>query len=169
MGATEITRELLGHLQWERSHLSQQREVLLRERECLIRQDLDGILECLKEKETLQLKGRILCESRAALQARLRGWVQAGEGESAFQKLLQAVEESERRQLVDSRGELQSLVGEVQHLSEGNQFLIRSALDRIEGAIALLGGLEGPGWKRYTSEGALEGVVPDASRLLEEA
>lgn len=169
MGAAEITRELLGHLQWERNHLSQEREVLLRERECLVRQDLEGILECLKEKQTLQLRARILQESREALRARLSSFVQSKEGESTFQRLLEGLEEDQRRQLVDSRGELHGLLSEVQNLSEGNLFLIRSALGRIEGAIAVLGAAESPGWKRYNSGGSLEGSPLDGSRLLEQA
>ncbi len=169
MSGVEIGRDLLGQLRLESNHLREERELLLKERDCLIRQDLDGILEILKEKETLQLKGRILEESRAAMRERIKGVVQAKEGESLFQKLLDVMESSHREQLADSREELEKLVGEVEYLSAGNQYLIRSTLGRIEGAIELLTGWESRGFSRYTMEGRLEASGLSKSTLLQEA
>lgn len=171
MMGVEIGRDLLGQLRLESNHLREERELLLKERDCLIKQDLDGILEVLKEKETLQLKGKILEESRVAMKERIKGAVGGGgdEGESLFQRLLNVLESSYKEELTDSREELEKLVGEVEYLSAGNQYLIRSTLGRIEGAIGLLMGLEGKGLRRYNMEGRLEAAGPSKSTLLQEA
>lgn len=167
MGATEITRELLGHLVWERNYLQEEKEVLLRERECLLKHDLDGILDCLKAKETLLVKGRILRASRDALRERLRGW--AGEQESPFEKILQEAQEEERRRLLESKTELQRLVGEIEGLSDGNRYLIRSALGRIEGCISAIVGSRGHNNPEYTSGGDLQRGPREATLISREA
>ena len=169
MSGTEIGRDLLGQLRLESHYLREERELLLKERDCLIRQDLDGILEVLKEKETLQLKGRILEESRSAMRERIKGAVGAAEGESLFQRLLGLMESSYKEELTDSRQELEKLVGEVGYLSAGNQYLIRSTLGRIEGAIGLLTGGLGKGFSRYNMEGRLEAANLSKTTLLQEA
>lgn len=168
MSGVEIGRDLLGQLRLERNHLREERELLLKERDCLIRQDLEGILEVLKEKETLQLKGRILQESRAAMRERVKGAVQVAEGESVFQKLLDLMEGSCKEELADSREELEKLVGEVEYLSAGNQYLIRSTLGRIEGAMGLLMNCQEKGLKQYNMEGRIEAAGLPRSRLLQE-
>lgn len=169
MMGVEIGQDLLGQLRLESSHLKEERELLLKERDCLIRQDLEGILEVLKEKETLQLKGRILEESRAAMRERIKGAVEAAEGESLFQRLLETLENSYKQQIKDSKEELEKLVGEVEYLSAGNQYLIRSTLGRIEGAIGLLTGALDRGFRRYNMEGRLEASNPSRTTLLQEA
>jgi len=168
MSGTEIGLDLLGQLRLERHHLREERELLLKERDCLIRQDLDGILEVLKEKETLQLKGRILQQSRAAMSERMRGTVRAGQGESPFQELLDTVESSYKKELMASRQELEKLVGEVEYLSAGNQYLIRSTLGRIEGVIGTLMGWGEKGVHSYNGEGRLEGGTDFRRRLFRE-
>jgi len=168
MSGTEIGRDLLGQLRLESHYLKEERELLLKERDCLIRQDLDGILEVLKEKETLHLKGRILQQSRAAMSERIRGTVRAGQGESPFQKLLDTVESSYKKELMDSKRELERLAGEVEYLSAGNQYLIRSTLGRIEGAIGTLMGWGEKGLHSYNGEGRLEGGTDSRARLLQE-
>jgi flagellar biosynthesis/type III secretory pathway chaperone len=160
-----ITRELLSHLQWEGRHLREQRDVLLKERECIVRNDLDGLLECIKAKETLLLKGKILEESREALRERLKAL--AGEGRSLFEVILSEAQNEEREGLLRSREELRELAGQVSHLSEGNGYLLRSALGRIEGAIAILSGFD-PSSSRYTSLGALEAEGDQGARLSQE-
>lgn len=168
MNGVEIGRYLLGQLRLENNHLREERELLLKERDCLIRQDLEGILEVLKEKETLQLKGKILEESRAAMRERIKGAVGAVEEQSVFQRLLDVLEGSYKEELSNSRAELERLVGEVEYLSAENQYLIRSTLGRIEGAIGLLMGSQEKGFNRYNMEGRLEaGGLPKATLLQE--
>ncbi len=169
MIGVEIGRDLLGQLRLESNHLKEERELLLKERDCLIKQDLEGILEVLKEKETLQLKGKILEESRAAMRERIKGVVGLGEGESLFQRLLDLMESSYKEELTDSREELERLVGEVEYLSAGNQYLIRSTLGRIEGALGILTGGVGKGFRSYNMEGRLEAESPSKTTLLQEA
>lgn len=160
-----ITKELLSHLQWERSHLKEQRDVLLKERECIVKNDIEGLLECVKTKETLFLKGKILEESREDLRKRLEAL--AGRGRSLFEVALSEARREERESLMRSREELRELAGQVGHLSEGNSYLLRSALGRIEGAIALLSGFE-TSPSKYTSLGALEGDSEQGRRVSQE-
>jgi hypothetical protein len=150
-----LCQEALSHLHWEREHLVEQRDLLLREREHLLHRDLEGILECVTEKETLRTKAKILDESRATLRERVRAWAETWHEECSLGALAASSQEPERSSLQESTRCVQVLLGEVDRLTEGNHRLIQSALGHVGRAIGFLSQIQGSGFGTYTRGGQM--------------
>jgi flagellar biosynthesis/type III secretory pathway chaperone len=150
-----LCQEVISHLHWEGEHLVGQRDLLLREREHLLHRDLEGILECVKEKETLRTQTKILDESRATLHERLRAWAETRHGACSLGALAASVQEPERSCLLECTHRVEVLLREVDRLTEGNDRLIQSALGHIGRAIGFLSQFQGSGFGTYTRGGQM--------------
>jgi hypothetical protein len=159
-GATQD--EVLDHLLREVVQFTEERDLLLKERDGLIRQDLDCIQACLREKETLQAQARILDESRRILLGRLGDGENAGQDPASIWELAERAEEPVRSRLLVCRETLTALADHVEELTEGNAYLIRSALGHISRSIQFLGQIGGLGGLRYDDRGRLgcEAALP---------
>ncbi len=163
MRSSAICEELLTHLRWELEHLRLEKDLLLKERLSLLRQDFDGILETVKEKQTLRTQGKILEECRVTMGEKLRCCIPHGEGDVSLSKVIQGAEEPTRSHLARCKVEMEELLEQIRILSEGNHYLIGSALGHVTKSLEFLEGLRPCGQGFYGGDGRTRGDSPGPS------
>lgn len=157
MRSSAICEELLTHLRWELEHLRSEKDLLLKERLSLMRQDFDGILEAVKEKQTLRTQGKILEECRLTMGEKLRCFIPHGEGGVSLSRVIQGAEEPTRSHLTECKVEMEELLEQIRILNEGNHYLIGSALGHVTKSIEFLEGLRSCGQGSYGGDGRRRG------------
>jgi hypothetical protein len=138
MTVEAVWESFLRQLNSELAHMEDQRAVLQRERTSLLQRDLQGILDCIQEKETLQTQWRILEESRGLLKPGMAEFSGTHEDEVSLHRIVDLLEEPRRSRLDDLRRQYEDLVSQIQELTEGNRYLIQSALSHITRSIVFL-------------------------------
>jgi flagellar biosynthesis/type III secretory pathway chaperone len=169
MAPERVYKDLLDHLNSEVEHLEDQQRVLMRERENLMQRELEGILDCVKEKETLEVQWRILRESRRILRQRLADALGCPEREMNLGLVIDRTDEPTRSHLSALKGRIEDLLAQVERLTEGNGYLIRAALGHVSRSIAFLSQLQGTFAQTYNGEGRMmkDALVP--SRVQQQA
>jgi len=140
-----LCRDFLAHLQSELIHLEAHEKTLRRERRAILDRDLDTIQDCLKEKEMLQMQGRILEVSRKRLQTRIKddyGFDETS-GTSPVHWLIDRSEEPMKADLAGMKNRIEERLRDVNMLSEGNDFMFRAALGRINQSLGFLRQFQG--------------------------
>jgi flagellar biosynthesis/type III secretory pathway chaperone len=167
MDPATIWSDLIGQFQRELEYLEAEEAVLSRERRSLTNRDLDGILDCIKEKETLRVQGRILGESRRRLRDRLREIVQTHAGQNLLEAAVQQAEQSVRVRLLDLRQRLAERFKKIERLTEGNRYLIQAALGHLSRSVAFLGQFQDG--QTYCGDGRVRWQDGPRSRIQHQA
>ncbi len=157
MRAPAICEELLTHLRWELEHLRLEKELLLKERLSLMRQDFDGILEAVKEKQTLRTQGKILEECRLTMREKLRRCLPHAQGGVSLSQVIEGAEEPTKTHLSQCKVEMEELLEQIRILNEGNHYLIGSALGHVTKSMEFLEGLRYCGQGLYGGDGRTRG------------
>ena len=137
---TELCRDFLGHLRSEEAHLIEHKETLVKERRAVLDRALGEIQDCLKQKEMLEMQGRIIEATRKKLLGRMideLGYVEDQE-QGPLRWLIERAEEPLRSELSEMHTGIKEHLEAIGRLSEGNQFMIRSALNRISQSLGFL-------------------------------
>lgn len=171
MSANALAQDVVGHLRSEVDHLEEEKAILLRERESLLRHDLEGLLDCLKEKEALRSKGRILEEACKLLRERVGETVEPEEEgrRGLLEAMMAHTEEPHRSRIRLLRSRLLDLIQQVEGLREGNAYLIRSALGRVGRSMEFLQGLQGATVGTYDGRGRPRAPGASSPRLRQQA
>lgn len=169
MAQERIFEDLLDHLHSELEHLEGQQKILLRERQNLIQRELEGIIDCVKQKETLQVQWRILKESGKILRERLSESLGYPEKDVNLGVVIDRTDGPVRSRLSTLKGRIENLVDEVERLNEGNRYLIHSALGHLSKSIAFLSQFQGSLAHTYNGEGRVMPNAPPPTRVQQQA
>ena len=141
----ELCRDFLGHLSAEEAHLIEHKETLVKERRAVLDRELAQIQDCLKQKEMLEMQGRIIDATRKKLLGRMideLGYTEDPQ-QGPLRWLIARAEEPLRSELSEMHAKIEELLETIGRLSEGNQFMIRSALNRINQSLGFLRQFQG--------------------------
>lgn len=148
-----IFKDLMTHLNLEVGHIKDQKGVLIRERASLISRDMEGILDCINEKEALKTQAVVLDESRKILIARLSGFLDTPEDKVTLSRVAERVDEPLRASVLKVKWHIENLLSQVEDLSNGNRYLIRSALGHASRSLGFLSQFQGGLTSTYDEEG----------------
>lgn len=153
MAFAAIFKDLMVHLGQEMAHIEEQKRVLVREREHLIRRDMEGILDCINQKEALKAQALVLDESRKLLVERISGFIHGPKEDVTLTRISQLVEEPQRREVLEVKWRLENLLSQVEELSDGNRYLIRAALGHVSRSLGFLSQFQPGNPATYDDEG----------------
>jgi flagellar biosynthesis/type III secretory pathway chaperone len=129
--------------------------ILKKEKDVIIELSVDEIMKCIKEKETLGLKLRMLEESRITIIKSLSDRLNIQEEDIKLSRLSEIVDEPYSSQFKRYSSDIRALIKDINEINRYNKEFIEHSLTSIRGSLALLNQLISPNLT-YLQTGELE-------------
>ncbi len=130
--------------------------ILQKEKEVMIDVSVDEIMKCIKEKETLALKLRMLEDSRIAVVKRLSDRLDIPEEDIKLSRLSEIVDEPYSSQFKRYSFDIRSLKRSIDEINQYNKEFIECSLASIRGSLSVLNLLNSPS-PTYLQTGEVQG------------